>query len=460
MDILKSGIPDRARRFGGALLRNFVDGCRVALLLPVAERSASWLQIAVALSLCALPPFAAQWLQIGRDGQLSIYGLQGIWFPFAVCVLVAALWTRPAESTQRVPRLVALLLNTYLAIDSIATIAASLLQNHDGPYETYVAWYLDGAWLGLACAVLLARRQWAGAPKRRLLAIVAGIAVALLLIEVMPERDLWSDAYDDEAPQQDRTLAEAVFYRQPELLDEKLERIKPGPANIDNLYFLGVAGDAGENVFRRELRSVERLFLDRYTTRDRSLLLINNRQTLRSEPIASVTALQAAIDRFGEVMDRDRDVLFIYLTSHGSQEQGFALEMPPLALDDLQPATLRAMLDEAGIRWRVVVVSACYAGVFIGPLADDHTLVITAAAADKTSFGCADENDFTYFGRAYFVDALGGTESFIDAFDVAKQRVTERERAEKQEPSEPQIAIGSQIRAKLDAFIASRHAKP
>ena len=58
---------------------------------------------------------------------------------------------------------------------------------------------------------------------------------------------------------------------------------------------------------------------------------------------------------------------------------------------------------------------------------DDHTLVITAARHDRRSFGCADENDFTYFGRAFFKEAVSNTSSFEDAFYRAKSLVEEWE---------------------------------
>jgi hypothetical protein len=88
---------------------------------------------------------------------------------------------------------------------------------------------------------------------------------------------------------------------------------------------------------------------------------------------------------------------------------------------------LGAILAASGIRWKVVVVSACYAGGFIGPLKDDGTLVITAARHDRSSFGCADENDFTYFGRAYFKEALPKSRSFQAAFTQADKLIDEWE---------------------------------
>jgi hypothetical protein len=151
-------------------------------------------------------------------------------------------------------------------------------------------------------------------------------------------------------------------------------------------------------------------------------------------------------------MNRDEDVLFLYLTSHGSDDYRFALEFWPLRLRDLDAASLRGMLDRAGIKWRVIVVSACYAGGFIDPLKDGHTLVITAADAHHMSFGCGAESDFTYFGKAYFDQALRTTYSFTRAFELARRSIEARERAERRTPSNPQLYIGREMALKLEAM--------
>ena len=101
------------------------------------------------------------------------------------------------------------------------------------------------------------------------------------------------------------------------------------------------------------------------------------------------------------------------ITAHGDREHRLSASQPPLALASLTPTALARMLQDCGVKWRVIVVSACYAGGFIEPLRDDNTIVITAAAADRTSFGCEPGRDFTYFGEAYFRDALAGRD---DAF--------------------------------------------
>src|SRR3546814_18531152 len=105
-------------------------------------------------------------------------------------------------------------------------------------------------------------------------------------------------------------------------------------------------------------------------------------------------------------MDRDEDLLLLYLTMHGTEDHELAVTFPPLLEEWITPPQLRAVLDDAGIRNRVVVISACYSGGFLPDLRDARTLVITAARADRASFGCGNESAATWFGRAWLVAGL------------------------------------------------------
>ena len=97
------------------------------------------------------------------------------------------------------------------------------------------------------------------------------------------------------------------------------------------------------------------------------------------------------------------------------------------------------------------MVSACYSGGFIDALHDERTLVITAARRDRRSFGCADENDFTHFGRAFFKESLPKAGSFQDAFRRADALIGEWERKEvpEDERSLPQLSTSSAIEIHL-----------
>ncbi len=213
--------------------------------------------------------------------------------------------------------------------------------------------------------------------------------------------------------------AEAAIYAQKGLLDKALGSLKAGePGRID-MYLLAVAGDGSQEVFRREVDFVQKAFAERFGTTGRSVALVNSRNTMTSAPMATMTSIRAALKAIGERMNRDEDILFLFMTSHGSSDHELVLNQNGMSLRSLPAPELGAMLKESGIRWKVVLVSACYSGGFIDPLQDERTLVITAARRDRRSFGCADENDFTYFGRAFFKEALPGSRSFQQAFSKA-----------------------------------------
>jgi Peptidase C13 family len=241
---------------------------------------------------------------------------------------------------------------------------------------------------------------------------------------------------------------EKVYYAQFQLLRNATHDLTEQRPGIPDMYFVGFAGDASQDVFLREIRSVHTLFDDRFDTRGRSVVLVNNLSTVATAPLASTHNLLAALDQIALRMDKEEDVLFLFLTSHGTPGV-LAVSFDPLQLNDLTARSLRSMLDRSGIKWRVIVISACYSGSFIEPLKNDDTMIVTAARHDRASFGCTNENEFTYFGRAYFDQALRKTYSFADAFETARTTVAKWEKDEKLKPSLPQIYIGPAIRPKL-----------
>ncbi|MGH6620464.1 MAG: C13 family peptidase, partial [Alphaproteobacteria bacterium] len=246
-----------------------------------------------------------------------------------------------------------------------------------------------------------------------------------------------------------RISVESIYYGQYSLMDAALDKVARQRPGIADIYFVGFAGDASQKVFLKEARSVGQLFDKRFDTAGRSMLLINNRATVYETPLANGNNLWYGLKEIGRILDPEEDVLFLFLTSHGWKDL-LSVNFWPLQLDNMTAEDLRKTLDDSGIKWRVIVVSACYSGSFIDDLRTDHSLIITAAHADRTSFGCGDEFDFTYFGRAYFDQALRETFSFIEAFGSASKAIEQRESEEGLTPSQPQIDIGSAIRPKLD----------
>ncbi|TAK92516.1 MAG: hypothetical protein EPO06_01560 [Burkholderiaceae bacterium] len=253
----------------------------------------------------------------------------------------------------------------------------------------------------------------------------------------LADEALEADAIPDDPAT--RQAIERALYSQPALLDAALADIKPHDPKRINLYLLAVAGDGSQEVFRREVTFVKNQFDHDFGTQGRSVALINSRSTADTAPMATRISLRTALQKIAERMDKEHDILFLFLTSHGSRQHELTLNQGGVDLPDLRADELGALLHDSGIRWKVVLISACYSGGFIDPLKDDHTLIITAARGDRTSFGCADENDFTYFGRAFFKEALPQSQSFPEAFEKASTLVDawEKEDAKEAGPKHP-----------------------
>lgn len=295
-------------------------------------------------------------------------------------------------------------------------------------------------------------RSRARCPARSARAIASSAAVLICLVSAAAMA-AGTEASPSEAPPSPYTAlnVEEIYYRQDTLTGAALAGLRPQRPGRADLYFIGFAGYSYQNVFLEEARAARALFDRAYGTAGRSLLLVNNLATLDATPLATTHNLQSALRGLGRIVDRDEDIAVVFLTSHGAPER-LSVEFGPLGLNDLSPAALRAMLDDAGIGWRIVIVSACYSGGFIDALKSERTLVITAARADRASFGCAAGNDFTYFGQAFFAEALRQGGSLIEGFHCAAAAIAARERREGLVASRPQIHAGAAIAAKLKEF--------
>lgn len=238
---------------------------------------------------------------------------------------------------------------------------------------------------------------------------------------------------------------------QQSLLDQAFDALAPQRPDRPDLYVVGFAGDGHEDVFRNEVAYLKLLFEQRFDARNRIVTLINHADSLGDAPapLATLDNLRTALARMGRLMDPEQDLLLLFITSHGTADHQIWLQLYPVVEASIDPEQLRAALDDAGIRNRVVVVSACYSGGFVQALRDPDTLVVTAAAEDRPSFGCGADATATYFGRAWLVEGLNRTSDFITAYDAATHSIAAREREDGHPPSLPQIAVGANIAHRL-----------
>jgi hypothetical protein len=249
--------------------------------------------------------------------------------------------------------------------------------------------------------------------------------------------------------------ADAFWGPQIARIDVELARFANAAQAGPQMYFVGFAGYGEERVFAEEIALAAQRIDARYQTADRSIRLVNDRRDLAAFPLATAPSLQHTLVGLGKIMDQD-DVLFLALSSHGFE--GAALSISNTGMKDtiLDAEALADMLRDSGIHWKVIVISACYAGGFIDALADNRTIVITAAAKNRTSFGCSDDRHLTYFGEAFYRDSLPDAANLRAAFEAARREIKKREKQERAKPSQPQAHFGPLMESKLYEIEAAR----
>jgi hypothetical protein len=449
------------RHFLNDFRRNLLAGLRLALMRPVALLDfrisvPQFLAVGIFGGVCAsLVDLAI----LGGAAQFNGAGIGGHVRDTALLLLICwvlALWLRAPAAALALP--VVLLSAGWIPdlvfagiVSAPAALGSANASQSTILWWAVLAWSLVLAWRSIA-VVLQGRGRFGPAMRIGSVAAVFGGTLALAL--VFPAPRLWEErsavaTVDADAEQLPRVESEEVLAAQPKLLFEALTGLEEREPGKTNFYFVGFASDASQDVFRNDMEAAQEVVDARLGTEGRSVVLINSPKTVLDTPLATVTNLQASLSTVGRLIDTEEDIALIYLSSHGSADHHLYVNFPPLALQQLTPIALHRMLKEAGIKWKVVVVSACYSGGYVEPLKDPYTLVITSSRADRTSFGCDNASEFTYFGQAYFQEALKKTTSFVEAFELARAAIAERERAEGMTSSEPQIYVGDAIRDKL-----------
>ncbi len=252
----------------------------------------------------------------------------------------------------------------------------------------------------------------------------------------------------DAGPHFERGRSAQWLLDQHRRLDSALAAVAPQRRGTVDAYVL-VAGLDSDPVFGREAREAARVLARRYDAEGRTVLLAgSDGRTADALPMGTPQALALALATIAERMDPAEDVLVLYTTSHGARF-GLAYHDGDQGYGFVSPLRLRALLDELGIRNRLLILSACYSGIFVPALASDTTAILTAASSQRPSFGCLAENDWTFFGDAAINRALREPQPLGEAAETARRTIAQWEADAGLEASKPQLSIGSGVAAWL-----------
>lgn len=452
-------------------MKNFIWVVRAALRAAFWKKTAADHPVTVGtVLLCALAAAASeaasQYVSAEGAARFSLYGVNSIIAEVAVCAAITLLF---AVRDRAVVLARFLVLHAFVSWLIMAAFQLPLKL----PLATSGMWtrvdmvilvvlLLVVWWVGAVIAIL----RGAGvdayqSPSIRGFGLAVVSLVAVTALPTFPTfvgnnynaatNNLWEWAATTFRKGEDR-VAEVdlatLELAQPSLLDTELKKLLPERKGTADIYAIGIAGWSDQDVFIKELNGGLSA-LDKSLGLDRGAIrLVNHRDTIETSPIASRTNFAAAVHAVAGVMNKDEDVLLVFITSHGAPD-GVAFVLADAVSAMLSPDHVASVLDRAGIRNRVVIVSACYSGNFAKRLASPDSIVLTAADESSPSFGCSNEREWTYFGDALFNQNLAEGVSLEKAFEDAKVKITQWETRDDLPPSSPQGHFGAMISEKL-----------
>ena len=412
------------RYFLAALLRNLVAGARLAFFAPVgraAFRLETWQWLAIFV-VSGLVDIALDGLRAQAGAQFTILGIDGELFALGLLMVTSGLLAAVWRDTGLFVALPIVVLAGFLPVQVVHALPAAFGVKWPPGWAARFD-LLMLAWMFALCV----RAAWVASdhpPRLRALRAILGGALLSLPLWVGPLggpfEGWWaaSDATDEsEYPS---PASEPVLAVQSQLLDDALNDLEDGRPGITDLYFVGFAPDARHEGFRAELESAQHVLDERFGTQGRSLLLLNNRATVTSIPYATLTNLRHALQEIGGAIDVDEDLVMVYLTGGSTDEHALAAEHPPLDLVDITPDAVKQLLDNAGIRYRIVVVSSCATSGWFDALQDNDTAILTYAPNDAKAPGCEGAEKASPLAEALFDRAL----RTADNLSVALARAT------------------------------------
>jgi Peptidase C13 family len=239
---------------------------------------------------------------------------------------------------------------------------------------------------------------------------------------------------------------EAFWQEQPFLMAQQIQGLSKTYSTKPRIFTVAVGAMGSQSLFSREARFASNRLASRFDATG-NIMLANGRSDLNKIPAATPNNLAAIMRKLSEKIKPESDIVIVYLTSHGGRDAVLSTNLADYT--EVRPISaygLRKALDDAGIKRRIIIVSSCFAGSWIPKLAGPDTIIIAAAAADRTSFGCDDNRHLTYFGEAFLKGPLAKGASLSQAFDAAKKTVAHWEKLDGVTPSLPQSYVGENMK--------------
>ena len=235
-----------------------------------------------------------------------------------------------------------------------------------------------------------------------------------------------------------RIASDELLTQQFEIVDRNLAQTPSGERVV---LYVGSAQHSQSLVFQRDVLLVQKRLLA-VNPHVQSIILSNEPQTSKLiYPFATLHTLKQTFDRIAIWSKRYALTLVVLISTHGNVDI-LSSNVANEYYTPIQSKHLLPWLDELGDTPTTVILSACYSGSLLPKLASAQRIILTAAAADRNSFGCNYHSANTYFIGELFGSSFNPAKTWQQNFDVARQGIEQREKAvQAAASSNPQSSI-------------------
>lgn len=411
-----------------ALGRNLASGLRLAFFMRVDVDAfrVSAAQLVLLVLVSAAIDIDADWLRAARDARFSLQGAQGELFALGLLALTSAFLAALRRERTLYLALPVVIFASFPAVQIVHLLPdLPRASSKVGDLTRQVFDSAFFAWMLFVAARAVYVSTGPGRRFRGAFAIIGGVLVIapIWFVPLVGPLAPWWREYDAVSARGAMNPAsEPVLAAQDYLMDRALDQLDDERRGVTDLYFVGFAPDARHPGLVSDVEAAQRAMDERWDTASRSVVLANSPLTVAERPFATITNLRTVLLEIGDLIDADDDIVMVYLAGGSGPDHALTAVNPPLELVNLSPAGLKELLDAAGIRWRIVVVSTCYAGAWTDALADDDTIVVASSSRGAHGDDCEGGLAASRFGDAFFA-AMSRSNDLTAAFDTAKRRL-------------------------------------
>jgi len=240
---------------------------------------------------------------------------------------------------------------------------------------------------------------------------------------------------------QAKLQSDVLLSRQLDAIDAYLTKTPP---DRRTLIYVGSAQHSQSLVFQRDVLLMKEKLAE-INPNVQSVLLSNQLESTQLVyPFATQSSLEKTFQKIGDWSQKYPINVVALISTHGNLDL-LSVNIANTFWPAVRSVHLKKWLDGLQNVPTSLVFSACYSGSLIPELIGSQRVILTAAAHDRSSFGCAYHDKNTYFIGSLLGEGWSERNTWQDNYRLMTEKVLKMEQRLGLQPSSPQIYVSNDL---------------